>query len=265
MGRNRALDSGRPASERWVMDERDSADEAAAGPGPGAGASTGLARGRGRPREVERRPAGEGLPYEQPLEALPLTAQTVLAAARGILLERGMSGLTLEAVAGAAHVDVSTIYYHFGGKPGLLVALVDSLAHDALALFAREAMKAGTVEGRLRAYFEAVLGMIRGGHGAGGRAYFELMPYAYRDPLLRERIAALNRWHVATSLALIVGVRPDSEELVRSAQAIGQLVFAAVDGIELHHDVDADAYPLDEVFEVLLRLVLAETRRLTGG
>ncbi|MEI6449083.1 MAG: helix-turn-helix domain-containing protein [Actinomycetes bacterium] len=223
------------------------------------------ARGRGRPREVERRAAGEGLPYERPLEALPLTAQTVLAAARGIVLERGMSGFTLEAVAGAAHVDVSTLYYHFGGKPGLLEALVDSLAHDALAGFAREAMKARTVEERLRAYVKAIRDLLREGDGSSGRAYFELMPYAYRDPSLRRRIAALNQWHVATSLAIIVGERADSAEIARSAQAIAHLVFAAVDGIELHYDMDPAGYPLDEVFELLLGFVLAETRRLTGG
>ena len=81
----------------------------------------------------------------------------------------------------------------------------------------------------------------------------------------RLRIAALNRWHVATSLAIIVGERADSAEIARSAQSIAHLVFAAVDGIELHYDMDPAGYPLDEVFELLLGFVLAETRRLTGG
>ena len=70
---------------------------------------------------------------------------------------------------------------------------------------------------------------------------------------------------MATSLAIIVGERADSAEIARSAQAIAHLVFAAVDGIELHYDMDPAGYPLDEVFELLLGFVLAETRRLTGG
>ena len=93
----------------------------------------------------------------------------------------------------------------------------------------------------------------REGDGSSGRAYFGLMAYAYRE------------WHVATSLAIIVGERADSAEIARSAQAIAHLVFAAVDGIELHYDMDPAGYPLDEVFELLLGFVLAETRRLTGG
>ena len=113
------------------------------------------ARGRGRPREVERRPAGEGLPCERPLEALPLTAQTVLAAARGIV---------------------------------------------------REAVKARTVEDRLRAHVKAIRDLLREGDGSSGRACFGL-----------------------------------------------------------HYDMDPAGCPLDEVFELLLGLVLAETRRLTGG
>ena len=75
---------------------------------------------------------------------------------------------------------------------------------------------------------------------------------------------------MATSLAIIVGERADSAEIARSAQAIAHLVFAAVDGIELHYcqrrcRVDPAGYPLDEVFELLLGFVLAETRGLTGG
>ena len=70
---------------------------------------------------------------------------------------------------------------------------------------------------------------------------------------------------MATSLAIIVGERADSAEIARSAQAIAHLVFAAGDGIELHYDVDPAGYPLDEVFELLLGFVLAETRRQTGG
>ena len=34
---------------------------------------------------------------------------------------------------------------------------------------------------------------------------------------------------------------------------------------ELHYDMDPAGYPLDEVFELLLGFVPAETRRLTGG
>jgi AcrR family transcriptional regulator len=224
------------------------------------------ARGRGRPREVERRPAGEGLPYERPLEDLPVTAKAVLAAAREILLERGAGGLTLEAVAAAAHVDVTTIHYHFGSKAGLLEALLDSLSHEALAAFAREAAGRQSAEERLRAYIESLRTYIReGGERGGGRAYFELIPYAYRDARLRERLAALNQWHVDTSLAIVAGEHWSDEQSARRAQSIGHLVFAAVDGIELHYDTDPECYPLDEVFDLLLRFALEETERLLGG
>ena len=56
-----------------------------------------------------------------------------------------------------------------------------------------------------------------------------------------------------------------ADRLDVGAQAIAHLVFADVDGIELHRDMDPAGYPLDEVFELLLGFVPAETRRLTGG
>lgn len=70
---------------------------------------------------------------------------------------------------------------------------------------------------------------------------------------------------MATSLAIIVGERADSAEIARSAQAIAHLAFAAVDGIELHYDMDLAGCPLDGVIELLLGFVPGETRRLTEG
>jgi len=229
-------------------------------------------RRRGRPRQVERRAPGEGLPYQQPLDSLPATTRTMLDAARDVLLERGMNGLTLEAVAAAAHVDVTTIYYHFGSKAGLLEALIDSLFHEALAAFARQAATAESIAARLRAYIEAIRFYIRTGERTQGRAYFELVSSAYRDPRLRARLAALNEWHVEQSVATILGSDEETRRAVlgdaarrRRVWEVACFVFAAVDGIELHHDLDPERFPLDEACDVLLRCALAEVDRLLAG
>jgi phosphoglycolate phosphatase-like HAD superfamily hydrolase len=104
-----------------------------------------------------------------------------------------------------------------------------------------------------------------GSDRGGGRAYFELISAAYRDPSLRERLAALNRWYVDTCLAIIVGERLGDAHLALRARAVAHLVFAAVDGIELHYDTDPEDYPLDEVFDLLLRFALAEAERLLAA
>src|SRR6266542_6691989 len=54
------------------------------------------------------------------------TRQDILAAARDAFLERGYTATTLAAVARAAGVVVETIYRGFGGKAGLLKAVVEA-------------------------------------------------------------------------------------------------------------------------------------------
>ena len=83
---------------------------------------TSLARGQGLP---------EPLLLEDPMEALPPTAQRLLAAARRLLASGGFEALKLSAIAAEAGEAKASIGYHFGNKDGLVTALVDSLAHDA--------------------------------------------------------------------------------------------------------------------------------------
>ena len=68
---------------------------------------------------------------EDPMAALPPTAQRLLAAARRLLVRGGFDALTLSAIAEEAGEAKASIGYHFGNKDGLVTALVDSLAHDA--------------------------------------------------------------------------------------------------------------------------------------
>lgn len=53
------------------------------------------------------------------------TRRRLLEAARVVVAERGVTGATVEAVAGAADRTSGAIYDHFGGKDGLIVALLD--------------------------------------------------------------------------------------------------------------------------------------------
>ena len=78
---------------------------------------------------------GEGLPepllLEDPMEALPPTAQRILAAAQRLLAAGGFEALKLSAIAREADESKASIGYHFGNKAGLVTALIDSLAHDS--------------------------------------------------------------------------------------------------------------------------------------
>jgi len=216
-------------------------------------------RGRGRPREVRRPEPGTGLPVELSLADLSPTSRAILAAAQVVAGEDGVAHLTLRAVAQRAHVDLSTVKYHFQTKAGLLEALLDSLYRDDVARFAAVATRTEGVAARPEAYFEiAEHDMMEGRDRL--RIYFELQAYALRDPFFAERLAAHDRWFVEAMLGLLYGPERVVRELTApSAQALWALFVAVIDGITIHHAIAPDQYPLHEVLALLKRLTLEMT------
>jgi AcrR family transcriptional regulator len=61
---------------------------------------------------------------------LPPTAKRLLAAAQDILAERGYEELTITAISQVSGVNRALVSYYFGGKAGLLAALVETLFQD---------------------------------------------------------------------------------------------------------------------------------------
>ena len=212
--------------------------------------ATGQRRGRGRPREVVRRPPGEGTPLAQRPQDYPATTRAILEAAQRVLLKNGTAGLTLIAVAREAHVDVTTVSYHFGTRHGLLEALLDLLYSDPVADFAEQAASLPERTDRWAAYIAAVRRICQDREAS--RSYFEITTLALRDEVLRTRLARLNTWTIDVFGEALYG----TANLDARNRALGEFVFAAVDGIELHHAISPDDYPLDEVLTLLEHLVL---------
>ncbi len=204
-------------------------------------------RSAGRPREIIRRPPGEGAPLGHRPADDPPTRRAILDAAHRVLLRAGTSGLTLVAVAREAHVDVSTVSYQFGTRHGLIEALMDRLYAEPAADFAEAARELPGVQDRWHAYLQGVRRMVAD-HDAT-QAYFEIAVLALRDAALRQRLARLSAWTVSAFTAAI-GIQPDG-----SARALAELAYAAIDGIELHRAIAGDDYPLDDVLRLLEQLM----------
>jgi AcrR family transcriptional regulator len=67
-------------------------------------------------------------------QAAELTRRAVLDAARTVFVDRGYAGATLAAIAEAADVAVPTVYASVGGKPALLMALVDDIDAQSVVI-----------------------------------------------------------------------------------------------------------------------------------
>lgn len=218
-----------------------------------------MGRNRGRPQEVVRRDRGQGLPVGWRPSELQPTTRAILRAAHELLVLQGAHSVTMAAVARRAHVDVTTVSYHFGTREGLIEALMDSLYAEPVADLMDSARDLPDVHDRWHAYVRAIRAMNRpddipleatsSGPTPDTQGYFDIAAVALRTPSLRARLADLQGWKVDAFLAEL---GPDD---LADAKTLGEFIFAAVDGIELHHAIAGAKFPLDEALGILERLV----------
>jgi AcrR family transcriptional regulator len=88
------------------------------------------------------------------------TRERILDAAERLFAERGIDAVSMRSVLAAARLNVSLVHYHFGGRDGLLEALlrrrVEPITEERLRRLREVQAKgsAATIEDVLRAYYE---------------------------------------------------------------------------------------------------------------
>ena len=210
-------------------------------------------RGRGRPREIVRLEPGTAVPLGTTLDEYQPTSRAILEAARDIILRHGMHALTLRRVAEEAHVDVTTVTYHFGTQSGLLEALVFAVYAEPVAAFAAEIEMCATADERAQAFFRTLRREYS--DAQGGTVYAAIQAEALRDDRLRTRLAALNAWTIRAFAEAVYGDGAGALLDDPRARAAMQLLAAAVDGIEAHHHIDPDGFDLEAVLNLLEELL----------
>lgn len=211
---------------------------------------------------------GEGMPaslgIDDPLDALPPVARTILAAARRLLAEGGYEALTLAAIAEAAGEPKASIGYYFGNKEGLLVALVDSLVHEANRALLDETARLPVGEQRLHALID---GEVRIADDLETyRSFFDVLPHALRNERLRERVASLYEGYRETVLRCVAAA--DRAKAGDGLLPFAMLMIAIVDGLAIQHGLDperVDVRAAVELWERLARGYLAERGVLPGA
>jgi AcrR family transcriptional regulator len=193
------------------------------------------------------------VPLGTTLEDYQPTSRAILEAARDIILRLGMHALTLHRVADEAHVDVTTVTYHFGTRSGLLEALVFAVYAEPVAAFAAEIETCATPDERARAFFRTLRREFA--DARGGTVYAAIQAEALRDGRLRTRLAALNAWTIRAFAEAVYGDEADGLLDDPRTRAAMQLLAAAVDGIEAHHHIDPGGFDLEPVLTLLEELL----------
>jgi len=197
------------------------------------------------------------LSVKDPIEVLPPTALNILAAARRILESKGFAALSLSAIAEEAGEAKASIGYHFGNKEGLVVALVDSLVHEANRGLIAETRRFPMGEQRVRSLMEGEERIVE--DIASFRPLMEILPHAMRDDSLRARVAELYAGYRETVLEVLdASTGPDRAVL----EPFAMLMIAVVDGLSIQNALDPEGANVRAATALWERMIRAYLRDL---
>jgi AcrR family transcriptional regulator len=173
------------------------------------------------------------------------TRARLIAAAADLFARKGFHAVSAEAVADAADRTTGALYSHFGGKDGLLLALVEQWLEESAARILAGVEEATDLDGRLGALWRE---FTAPSDDAWILLEFELWLHAAREPIVAERLAeryAAYRRQLAEPLAAWVhdegiGVLADPE---RSAADVIALLL----GFAMQQRIDRNAITDDSV------------------
>ena len=194
--------------------------------------------------------AGRGFAPGLPLAELPATPRRILLAARRILERDGFAGLTYEAIAAESGEYKDSIRYHFGGKAGLIAAVVDSSAHDASLGIYHEAATIPQLHDRVAAVIDASRELSQ---NEGAWFLWELLPQILRRDDLRTRIADLYAWYREHYLAVFEANDDPTRRALATSYA--SIFLAVIDGLAMQKALDPEGIDLDAVFDLWRRIV----------
>jgi AcrR family transcriptional regulator len=175
-------------------------------------------------------------PADRDLADLPPTARRLLAAAQDILAERGFAELTMTAISQVSGVNRALVSYYFGGKAGLLAALVESLFLNPDVGYVEEIRSTREGEDRADAFLDWQRRVSQ--NDRTNRMLYELLPHAFREPEVRARFAEEYRVYREVDGACLSGAGRELSE--QELEALAAVSIAVVEGLGIQQALDPD-------------------------
>lgn len=160
------------------------------------------------------------------------TRRRLLTAAAELFTERGVAGTSIDAIAERADRTSGAVYDHFGGKDGLLLALLDSWVEDVGVVIGAELTTASTLDERLAVLWRNVSAPAVG-EGRWMTLEFELWTHASRNPDLREHLTRRYRgaWR---------GIVQTAGGSADDAADVGPAIIGLLFGLEMMRRIDPE-------------------------
>lgn len=202
------------------------------------------------------------------------TRALLIDAAADLFAHKGFHATSAEAVAAAAGRTTGALYDHFGGKDGLLVALLQRWVEQTIVDVTASLEGETDLDGRLGALWRGIIRRDSETGDAWLLLEFELWLHAVREPEVG--VVGADRF-VTMRDGLAGGLTEWSEEfgfdLPGPAVEVAGLVIALLLGAAFQYRLDAGVLPQPVVVEGLRRLLglgpstapVAETTSTTKG
>ncbi|MBL3687000.1 TetR family transcriptional regulator [Leucobacter zeae] len=174
------------------------------------------------------------------------TRDGLVAAGVALLADSGWGAVTTRAVATLAGSNVGLIHYHFGGLPGLRLALAERASEEAIGPLIQVFLRSDDVDAAFDALQTGIADLVADERRV--RLAVQLIAGASHDPDLGAAFRQDLREARAAIAAWLELQRPHwSAERIAGSAA---LFAALLDGLLLHRALDEDA-PLEVALTVL--------------
>lgn len=186
-------------------------------------------------------------PEELEARRLHPTAKRILAAARRIVIERGYQALTLQAIATESGVNKAGVWYYFGGKEQLVLALLEEVAVTESHHFGARPAEDATLDERI----DLIVGSAQQVEERVERfaAFYELLPEASRDDELREHLMMYYQGWYAWAGEVLTLPGMNGRRRARKTASLGQFASILLDGIFMQMVVSAPGFDLEAALE----------------
>lgn len=188
------------------------------------------------------------------------TRRRLLEAAREVVADRGVAGASVDAVAGAAGRTSGALYDHFGGKNGLIIALLDEWKQATADAIVADLTATDDPVERLAAVWRNFVSPPAPSGGEWTLLEHELWLHACRQPDVLPHVAGRYeeiRSHLADALqsGLLAGParrRPDE------ARNLATLMIGLMVGLEMQRRLDPGSVSDADAVAALRALATAE-------
>ena len=179
------------------------------------------------------------------------TRQRLLDAAAELFAARGIEASSVDAIAERAERTSGAIYDHFGGKDGLLFALLEGWVDRVAVVIGAEMATATTLDERLATIWRNVSDPPTG-EGRWIALEHELWTYATRNEAAHEHLA--RRYQAAWD-----GVDEGLSDWRDPGARVGPALIGLLLGLEMMRRVDPTAVPDDLAISALRGIVTTTT------